>query len=211
MQTQVDPFFTMLWNEDVPKLSSEGVDVAVVSGSYIAGTTPAEPPRCPPHSWAAQPGSSVGIVTVKLQPGASWHLPATAKGLNRAVYFFVGSKVEVGDQSIAPRTKVDVQSDSRCLLKNVGPDVAEFLVLEGKPIGEPVVQHGPFVMNSRDQIIQAFSDYQRTEFGKWPWSSDAPAHARDKPRFAKYPDGREEVPTAGGGSTVTGGSGAASS
>ena len=51
-------------------------------------------------------------------------------------------------------------SDSRCALKNVGADVAEFLVLEGKPIGEPVVQHGPFVMNSRDQIMQAFADYQ---------------------------------------------------
>ena len=57
----------------------------------------------------------------------------------------------------------------------------------------------------------AFADYQRTQFGAWPWPSDAPTHLRDKPRFAKYPDGREEVPTAGGGSTVTGGSSSSSS
>jgi hypothetical protein len=35
-----------------------------------------------------------------------------------------------------------------------GADAAEFLVLEGRPIGEPVVQHGPFVMNTKDQIMQ---------------------------------------------------------
>ena len=46
---------------------------------------------------------------------------------------------------------------------------AEFLILEARPIGEPVVQHGPFVMTSREEIMQAFSDYQRTEFGRWPW------------------------------------------
>ena len=31
------------------------------------------------------------------------------------------------------------------------------------------MQHGPFVMTSREEIMQAFSDYQRTEFGRWPW------------------------------------------
>lgn len=201
----------MLWHEDVPKLRADGVEVTVVAGSYIAGTTPAQPPRCPPHSWAAQPGSCVGIFTVKLQPGAAWPLPAAAPGLNRAVYFFAGAQAEVGGRVVGPRCKVELQSDSQCWLKNAGTDAAEFLVLEGKPIGEPVVQHGPFVMNSREQILEAFSDYQRTEFGSWPWPSDAPTHARDKPRFAKYPDGREEVPSAGGGSTVTGGSAASTS
>jgi len=68
----------------------------------------------------------------------------------------------------------------------------EFLVLQGRDIGEPVVQHGPFVGNSREDISQAFRDYQRTGFGSWPWPSDALVHGRGRQRFAKYADGREE-------------------
>ena len=66
------------------------------------------------------------------------------------------------------------------------------LMLQGRPIGEPVVQHGPFVMNTQDEIRQAMSDYQRTRFGGWPWPSDAPVHPREEGRFAKHGDGRVE-------------------
>jgi len=65
-------------------------------------------------------------------------------------------------------------------------------VLQGKPIGEPVVQHGPFVMNTRQEIQQAFLDYQRTRFGGWPWPSDDPVHPRAEGRFARHADGRIE-------------------
>ena len=66
------------------------------------------------------------------------------------------------------------------------------LVLQGRPIGEPVVQHGPFVMNSKQEIQQTFLDYQRTRFGGWPWDDDAPVHPRERGRFAIHADGSEE-------------------
>jgi len=68
----------------------------------------------------------------------------------------------------------------------------ELLLLQGRPIGEPVVQHGPFVMNAREEIVQAMRDYQRTRFGGWPWSASDPVHARQEGRFAKHADGRIE-------------------
>ena len=72
------------------------------------------------------------------------------------------------------------------------------LCLQGKPINEPVAQHGPFVMNSKQEIMQAFSDYQETQFGGWPWPEDAVVFPRDKGRFALV-DGKEEQPPSDGG------------
>ena len=73
-------------------------------------------------------------------------------------------------------------------------DACELLLLQGRPIGEPVVQYGPFVMNAPAEIQRAFLDYQRTGFGGWPWPTDEPVHPRDEGRFARHADGRVERP-----------------
>ena len=80
---------------------------------------------------------------------------------------------------------------SRCTI-TAGPDGAEALVLQGRPIGEPVAQYGPFVMNDDAGIEQAFADYRETGFGGWPWPTDDPVHGRDAGRFARHADGRVE-------------------
>ncbi len=88
---------------------------------------------------------------------------------------------------------IEVRADAPVILEN-GDTVAEFLMLQGRPLAEPVAQYGPFVMNTQAQIAQAMQDYRRTQFGGWPWPDTAPVHGKDTQRFAKHPGGREEHP-----------------
>ena len=55
------------------------------------------------------------------------------------------------------------------------------------------MQYGPFVMNTKDEIKQAFEDYHATQFGGWPWPKYDQVHPRDKGRFARHADGKEET------------------
>jgi hypothetical protein len=70
----------------------------------------------------------------------------------------------------------------------------DILMLQGMPIGEPVAQYGPFVMNSHEEIMQAYNDYRSTSFGGWPWKTYDPVHSRTRGRFARYANGMEETP-----------------
>jgi hypothetical protein len=184
----VEPHFTMLWNEDIPRIVAPGAEVTVVAGRLDGAGAPPPPP---PHSWAARADGDVAIWTIKLAPGARWTLPPAAPGSNRTLYFFRGTGLRVATREIPPYHGVDLRGDAAVALENGGEE-SELLLLQGRPIGEPVVQYGPFVMNSRAEIQQAFADYQRTQFGGWPWPSDDPVHAREEGRFARHADGRRE-------------------
>ena len=83
--------------------------------------------------------------------------------------------------------------DQETIIECTGQD-AFMLLLEAMPINEPVVQHGPFVMNTSEEIQQAFADYRQTQFGGWPWEQYDHVHPREEVRFAKYKDGKVERP-----------------
>ena len=198
----VAPHFTMFWAGDVPRFTATDEQGRTTEVASIAGRigpvdgapTEGGPLAPPPDSWAAQPGSDVAIWTIKMAPGARWTLPAASGAdTRRSLYFFKGQSVTIADQRVASHAVVEVRADAEVELVN-GDTEAEFLVLQGRPIGEPVVQYGPFVMNTQAEIAQTMQDYRRTQFGGWPWADDAPVHGRDPARFAKHPDGREEKP-----------------
>lgn len=188
----VEPHFTMFWRDSIPKHVARDSEGRSTEVTVIAGRLgDARAPTPPPHSWAHRPDTEVAIWTLKLAPNARFTLPAVSRGTNRTLYYFRGGGMRVGDRAVASRHMVELRESLPATLVN-GGDEGELLLLQGKAIGEPVAQHGPFVMNTRAEIQQAFSDYQRTRFGGWPWPSDGPVHGPTGERFAQHADGRIE-------------------
>jgi redox-sensitive bicupin YhaK (pirin superfamily) len=187
------PHFTMLWADAIPvQLFDDGhggqTRVDVVAGRIGDAVAPAPPPE----SWAMDPANDVAIMTIAMTAGARWTLPAAAgPSTRRRLYFFAGATLHVDGQSVAVKHCIEVRADAAIELVN-GAAPAQLLLLQGKPIAEPVAQYGPFVMNTQAEIQQAFADYRRTQFGGWPWDRNDPVHARDAGRFARHVDGRVE-------------------
>jgi len=198
-----EPYFTMFWNEVTPKVLSKNeagqtAKVTVIAGSFEK-LSPLSPP---PNSWAAHLDAEVAIWTIELDPHAEITLPKASASPSRALYFFEGLHLWMASPASAQsaeRQRVDVghrvrvKADRALKILN-GPEPAELLMLQGRPIGEPIVQRGPFVMNTTSEIREAIVDYQYTEFGGWPWDRSDPVHSRTSARFAIHADGRQDTP-----------------
>jgi redox-sensitive bicupin YhaK (pirin superfamily) len=183
------PHFAMMWSERVPRRAEDGVEIAVVAGRLGDARALAPPPR----SWAARGDADVAIWTIALAPRARWTLPPADARSNRSIYVFRGNGVRIEGREVPAARRVVVRADAPIAVE-CGAQKSELLLLQGRPISERVVQYGPFVMTSPEDIQQAFADYRRTQFGGWPWPSDAPVHARDADRFALRVDGTRESP-----------------
>ncbi len=187
------PHFKMLWNEEIPFYKEQdnkgkSIEVRIIAGGI--GDVVAPPPA--PDSWAADEKNEVAIWLVKLEDNAEWRLPPASFGINRSLYFYKGSSLEIAGINLESYHSVDLLADQNVLIKNGDKD-AYILLLQGKAIDEPVVQYGPFVMNSREEIQKAFDDFRKTQFGGWPWKRFDNVHPKDKGRFARYADGKEEI------------------
>lgn len=188
-----DPHFAMLWADTIPKVTSTDTSGSKTQISIVAGNigdVQAPPPA--PDSWAADPANDVNIWNIRMEPHARWTIPAASPESRRTLYFYKGPEIRVAGMEIASYNAIELLPDTEVIVEN-GVSDAFFLLLQGIPIAEPVVQYGPFVMNTQAEIHQAFSDYRRTQFGGWPWPRYDHVHPREQGRFARYADGRLET------------------
>jgi quercetin 2,3-dioxygenase len=188
----VDPHFTMLWGSKIPKLekrdaNDKSTKVEVIAGTLYEHTAPAPPP----NSWAADPANEVAILNIKMDAGATFVLPKASTGVNRVLYFYQGEKLTLHGTSIENYHSIVVKADEDLTIEN-GSAAASILVLQGMPIAEPVIQYGPFVMNTKAEIQEAFQDFHATQFGGWPWAKADQVHDRKLGRFARHADGKYE-------------------
>lgn len=189
----VKPHFKMLWQKKIPIVETadaRGITtkVEVIAGAYQ--NTKASAP--PPDSWAADADNAVAIWHIEIAANGAWQLPAAENGANRFLYFYHGETAEFSGTRVPKGYGLRLDAGKAVDIQNGGQS-AKFLLLQGKPIAEPVVQYGPFVMNTRQEIEQAFADYQRTQFGGWPWPSAEPVHGKERGRFARHATGEEET------------------
>ena len=217
----VEPHFTMFWSQDIPRHTfvdeaGRATEVVVIAGELPGAGNgngngngngagngnghgdghagAAKPLAPPPDSWGSRLHSDLAMWTLRLEAGATWTLPAAlGDGTRRKLYFFAGSQITIEGQVVPVGSSIEVRAGATVVLIN-GDEPGELLMLQGRPIGEPVAQYGPFVMNTEQELRQAFEDYRRTEFGGWPWPDAAPVHGDDSDRFARHADGRTERP-----------------
>jgi redox-sensitive bicupin YhaK (pirin superfamily) len=189
-----NPFYKMLWDNDIPKIiekdsSGKSTKITIVAGSY--GNEQAPPPA--PDSWAANPDNEVGIWKIDMENRAQWIIPSASPGVRRVLYFFNGSSISIAGIEVNPLHSIELLAEEEVIVE-CGIGDCSLLLLQGQPINEPVVQYGPFVMNTQAEIQQAISDFRKTQFGGWPWPDYDHVHPRSIGRFARYADGTEDKP-----------------
>jgi redox-sensitive bicupin YhaK (pirin superfamily) len=141
----------------VPVLSTaEGVTVRVIAGSSHDVRGAVERPTTEPL-----------VLDIALPAGRTFEAEIPA-GHNAFAYVYAGA-VEIGDAAASTRVEVErmallgneAGSDGVRLTAPEGGAAARVLLVAGRPLGEPIAQHGPFVMNTTAELHQAVSDFQR--------------------------------------------------
>lgn len=190
-----EPGYKMFWNENIPRVVKESKNGAKATVRVLAGEFEGTQSLAPlPASWASERENHVEIWVVEMEPESEFTLPAISKSLNRVLYNYGEGDVEVADRELSSMYCAELKGDVEAVVK-CGKVATKLLLLEGEPIGEPVAARGPFVLNTFEELSQAFIDYRDTEFGGWSWDRNDPINPKSAGRFASYLGGeRVEYP-----------------
>ena len=146
------PKYQAIENSNIPKIKVDGGIVELIAGSYQE------------HQGAASTFTPVNMLNAKLTSGgsATFSFPSN----HNTCILVIEGEVILNDTE-------DVPLDHLALFKNEGESFtikatqnSIILILSGEPINEPIAAHGPFVMNTREQIMEAFQDYELGKFGE---------------------------------------------
>jgi redox-sensitive bicupin YhaK (pirin superfamily) len=153
------PWYRDIQGETIPEITVEGVTARLIAG------------RSHGVDGAMPPGQREGTEPVYLDlhfdtPGATFSqaLPA---GHNAFVYVYRGA-IAIGTTEIASQRMAILANDADSdgvVLRAVGGAPARALLIAGRPLAEPIAQHGPFVMNTNDEIFKAVEDFRAGKFG----------------------------------------------
>lgn len=131
-----------------------GVTVKVIAGAVGEVVGP-----------IVQPATSPVYLDIALEPNVEWEYQLPS-GYNAFAYAFEGA-LTVGESDTArvlPAQQLAVLGGGQRLRLQAGADGAQLILVAGRPLNEPVMRHGPFVMNTKQELMQAFVDFQEGRF-----------------------------------------------
>jgi redox-sensitive bicupin YhaK (pirin superfamily) len=160
----IEPAYQELEGKDIPKVEKDGVRATVIAGEALGIKSPVYT-RTPTM-----------FLDFTMKPGAVLHQPVT-EGWNAFVYVLEGEVIigNLSSSAIGAHHTVQLGSGNGLSIWNKSNNPCRFVLIGGQPLNEPVIQYGPFVMNNKQEIIQAIEDYQRSRNGferAVGWSSD---------------------------------------
>jgi redox-sensitive bicupin YhaK (pirin superfamily) len=145
-----DPWYRDIPTGDLPEAHAEGATVRVIAGQALGVAGAVQRDRTEPL-----------FLDLHLDAGASLALPLDA-GHNAFVYVYRG-ELALGDTKVAAQRMAILANDAAAdgVALAAGPEGARAILVAGQPLNEPIAQHGPFVMNTNEQLVQAVEDFRR--------------------------------------------------
>lgn len=152
-----DPWYKDFQSDDLPKYSTEdGVDVTVIAGQShgIEGAVTRD---------ITEPS----YLDIYLPAGTSFSQAIPAD--HNAFVFVYRGTIEIAGETVPTKTMAILENNADTDGVTITADSSEdtkVILITGRPLGEPIVQYGPFVMNSQQEIMQAVTDFQSGKFGE---------------------------------------------
>ena len=150
VQKMSDPAYQEFAAESIPEVAEAGVKVRLLAGEYGGR-----------HGVIDDPHTDLLYLDVALQPSAVFAMPLAAEKRG-FIYVYAGeAQIEVNSKAqTLPSHSLNVLAAGDQVQLSAGTEGARLILVAGRPIGEAIVQYGPFVMNSREEAEQAMRDYR---------------------------------------------------
>jgi redox-sensitive bicupin YhaK (pirin superfamily) len=145
------PAYTGLDAADIPEIAIDGGTLRLISETWDGVEGP------------IHPIADIRLMLIRLQAGGAIHVPV---GAGRRIFLYVVSGEARIGPSLVPCFHLAELDDDGESVSIEAPSGAVILFGHGAPFLEPIVSHGPFVMNSREEITKAIADYQAGRFGR---------------------------------------------
>ncbi|MFT2093054.1 pirin family protein [Paraglaciecola sp. 2405UD69-4] len=148
-----EPAYQEKARDEISVETRQGLSITVIAGQTQNGTKGViDNPFVDPIYW-----------DVQQQPDILFSETITA-GHNGFIYVYDGDIQVVGSGQTVSKGQIAVLTDGNAI-EIKAQSAAKYLLIAGKPLNEPIARGGPFVMNTREEINQAFVDYQMGRFG----------------------------------------------
>ncbi|MCC5920260.1 MAG: pirin family protein [Cyclobacteriaceae bacterium] len=147
-----EPYYKGFQRNEIPVVEGEGYRVDVISGNYegVKG--------------AFQTPTDVALRLIRAENGSQ--INYEVKASENIFFYIVSGEVSLNDVKVNQYQLAKISSETTQLIIKMNSN-ARILLGHGTPFHEPIVAQGPFVMNSREEIQEAYHDYQTGKFGTW--------------------------------------------